>query len=363
MAQLTRIGVIVVAFAAMTRLQGAESLVCGEKAARPAHVDPVDQIVLRQMAIEKIPGLSLAVLHGKEVVKRQAYGVASVELCAPATTDTRFGIGSISKQFTAAAIMLLAQEGKLALDDPINKFFPEVGGAWKGVTIRQLLTHTAGVRDYLVNDPAHLPTLAFDRKQNVTAVDFLRRLSREPQTFVPGSGFGYSNAGYVLLGMIVERVSGMKFREFMRERVFAPLGLDNTGFLTPAEIIPNRAIGYETDDGKLSTGDYVSDFYATQGDTSMYMTADDMAKWIGAVIGDQFIRPEMHRQMWSPFQFADGTTTNYGFGWIFSDVRGVPITLHSGSFIAGYSAYIVHFPRSRYTVFFEIGRASCRERV
>ncbi|HJU07995.1 MAG TPA: serine hydrolase domain-containing protein [Rhodanobacteraceae bacterium] len=189
----------------------------------PAHADALDRLVVQTMRSSHIPGMSVAMLDHGHVVKLRGYGFADLESCVPATENTLFGIGSISKQMTAVGILTLVRDGKLSLDDPITKYLPEGKGAWDTVRVRHLLTHTSGIPD-IYGDDAKFPSMHPDRTTSPGTPDLVKFFAKSKLNFAPGEDWAYSNTGYILLSVIAERVSGEPFPAFMRERVFVPLG-------------------------------------------------------------------------------------------------------------------------------------------
>lgn len=238
---------------------------CGIPVA-PTPSDAIDRTVIAWMLRSRMPGASLAIFRHGQLIKEQAYGWADLSNCLPATPSMRFGIGSISKQLTAFGTLILVQRGKLSLDDLVSRFFPESGAAWKGITVRHLLTHTSGIRDTGHDDPVY-PQIEFDKKQSITEGELITRLAAAPLNFPPGDQFAYSNTGYILLSMIIARVGESPFPDWMQKNVFGPLGMHDTRFYDSAEIIPALARGYTIDNkGGLRVGYYASNSYSRWGD-------------------------------------------------------------------------------------------------
>jgi len=210
--------------------------------------DELDHYIKREMENRQIPGLALAVLREGRVIKMTGYGLASVELNVPATPKTVFDLASITKPFTATAIMLLVEEGKIGLDEKINKYLPNAPVAWKGITVRHLLTHTAGLKDGFWPEFWGYPLIHYPTPRLFEAA------SEFPVDFGPGERWQYSDQGYFLLGMIIETVGGDRYEEFLRERVFGPLGMSATVVLgqDPWAIVENRASTYTVREGKLA---------------------------------------------------------------------------------------------------------------
>ena len=217
--------------------------------ASPARADRVDDYVREQMRLRHVPGLALAVVRDGRVIKEIGYGLASAELEVPVSSSTVFEIGSISKQITAAAVMMLVEEGKVSVDDPISKYIAESPGSWRGVSVRHLLTHTSGLKNY-----NGLP--GFELREHLKRAEFVRRIGVYPQSFAPGEAYSYGNINYSLLGHITEQVSGQSYWRFISERIFKPLGMTATRDRNPHDVIKNRAQGYEWQDGQLVGRDH-----------------------------------------------------------------------------------------------------------
>jgi CubicO group peptidase (beta-lactamase class C family) len=213
-----------------------------------ASADEVDKYVASAISKQNIPGLSLAVVRGGNVIKAAGYGYANLELDSPATAQTAYEIGSITKQFTAQAIMLLVQDGKLHLDDTLGQLLDDLPAAWRPLTLRQLLTHTSGLKDWEAEN-----LLSFRREY--TASEFFALMSSFPLDFTPGERWSYTNTAYPLLGMVIARVSGKSFDEFVTARIFTPLGMTSTRFSHPLEIVAHRASGYVGEAGRLRKGE------------------------------------------------------------------------------------------------------------
>ena len=210
--------------------------------------DPVDAYVQAEMQKRHIPGLALLVIRDGQAIKQQGYGLANVELQVPVKPETIFQSGSMGKQFTATAVMMLVEEGKVSLDDPLTKFFPEAPAAWKNVKVRHLLSHTGGFTDYPDK---------FDFRRDYTEDDLLKIVEALPLSFPPGSKWAYSNLGYLTLGILIHRVTGQFYGDFLHDRIFQPLGMQ-TRIISEADIIPNRAAGYRLVKGELKNQEWVS---------------------------------------------------------------------------------------------------------
>jgi len=290
--------------------------------------DQVDDYVRRQSAERHVPGVAVAVIKNGKVVKIKGYGVASVEFNVPVTVDTAFEIGSVSKQMTAAGIMLLVEDGKVSLDEKVSAYLPNAPEAWRDVTVRHLLTHTSGVKSYSSLD-------GFELFRHLKTDEFIKALSPHPLEFVPGERNIYSNSGFTMLGHIIQLRSGKSYMEFMRERIFTPLGMMRTFDRDPQFIIPNRAVGYEWDVDHLEGRD--GNLTDLMGAGSIVSTISDMVKWDAALNGRTFLKPESRTEWWKQFTFTNGKPSVYGFGWRISNVRGHLLIGHTGQ-TAGFGA-------------------------
>lgn len=295
--------------------------------------DAVDDRVTAIMTERHIPGAAVAVVKGGKVVKIKGYGVATLEFGVPVTTETVFEIGSVSKQMTAAGIMLLVQDGKVSLDERISKYLPNTPVAWSDVTVRHLLTHSSGVKSYTSLG-------GFSLSERMTIDDFIKKLSTQPLEFIPGEKNIYSNSGFNLLAYIIETQSGKKYIDFMRERIFIPLGMTKTKDRDPKNIISLRANGYEWRDGSYSGRD--GDLTDLMGAGSIVSTITDMTKWEAALRGDKFLNAQSKKEMWTPYIFNNGKPSLYGFGWRISDVRKHKLIGHTGQ-TAGFGAAIFRY--------------------
>jgi CubicO group peptidase (beta-lactamase class C family) len=309
--------------------------------ARPAEPDRLDAFVEAERAKQKIPGVAVAIVRGSEVLKRRGYGLANVEHAVPVTPETIFQSGSVGKQFTAAAVMLQVEEGKLSLDDPLTRFYPDAPSGWRRITVRHLLTHTSGIADY---GPA-----AVDYRRDYSEDEFARVAYGLALEFPPGSRWSYSNTGYALLGFIVRKVSGRFYGDVLAERVFRPLGMTTARVISEAEIVPHRAAGYRLVEGELRNQEWVSPLLNTQADGSLYLSVEDMLAWDRGLRKRAVLRPESWRQVFTPVTLTSGGTHPYGFGWRLYQAAGRRVERHGGSW-QGFKAEIARFLGSDLTV-------------
>ena len=286
-----------------------------------------------------IPGAAVLVARDAEPVARLAYGLADLEHATAVTPATNFRLASITKQFTAAAILLLVEDGRLGLDDRVRDWLPTLPPAVGTVTIRHLLTHSSGLIDYEDLMPP-------STRQQLTDADVLSLLEREDRTnFPPGSSYRYSNGGYALLALIVERAANRPFADFLRERVFRPLGMSGTvACRVGIDEVSRRAYGYSANGkGWLRTDQ--SHTSAVLGDGGVYASIDDLAEWDAALYDDRLLSAGSRRKMFAPAVVTEDPATRYGFGW---RITG-DCLWHSGETL-GFRNVIVRFPDRRLTV-------------
>lgn len=309
--------------------------------AAPVERDAIDDIVAAELAVQKVPGVTLAVVKNGKPIKVAAYGLANVEHDVPATRETVYQSGSVGKQFTAAAVMLLVDDGKLDLDASIRRYLPDAPSIWQPVTIRHLLTHTSGLADW------NELNRSIERDDH-TEDQLLEKLFTRKLDFAPGERFDYSNTGYALLGILVSKVSGRFYGDVLRERLFAPLGM-STRIISEADIIPHRAAGYRFVDGRLKNQEWVSPSANSTGDGSLYLTVDDLIRWDAALYSDRPLPKATRELMWTSAKTRDGKPTGYGFGWIVDDVDGHRRVGHPGEW-QGFSTVIDRYLDDRLTV-------------
>ncbi|HVL65694.1 MAG TPA: serine hydrolase domain-containing protein [Vicinamibacterales bacterium] len=285
------------------------------------------------------PGCAVAVYQGDRIVYRNAYGMANLDHDVRLSPSTVFHVASVSKQFTGAAILLLAQDGKLALDEDIRKYIPELPDFGRTITIRHLANHTSGLRDQW--DLLGLAGWRYSRDL-ITDDDVMELLVRQKAlNFAPGERHLYSNSGYTLMAVIVSRVSGKSFREFTSERIFKPLGMTNTHFRDNfAEIVKHQAYGYAPAGGSFRLS--VTNF-DTAGATSLLTTVEDLAKWHANFDSKQVGGEAFQTALLQRGVLASGASIDYAFGVTHGTYRGLPTVGHGGS-DAGYRADFVRFP-------------------
>jgi CubicO group peptidase (beta-lactamase class C family) len=307
-----------------------------------AAADAVDDYVRSVMAEQKIPGVSLVVLQNGKVVKSAGYGFANLEHEVPATPQTIYQSGSMGKQFTAAGILLLAEDGKLELDDPLAKYFPDGPASWHRITIRHLLTHTSGLKDYGGDE--------IDFRKDYTEAEYLEIMQRLPLEFEPGTQWSYSNSGYLILGILTSRLAGKHWSEFQAERLFRPLGMKTARIISERDIVMHRAAGYELDEhGEIRNQEWVAPSANRCADGALYFSVEDLAAWDAALTAHRFLKPEHFEAWWTPVKLASGTTYPYGFGWSLDEQRGYPLIEHGGSW-QGFRTAIARYVEQGLTI-------------
>jgi len=305
--------------------------------------DDVDSYIQTQMQRQHIPGLTLAVVTNGVMLKTTAYGLANVELGVPTRTDTVFQIQSVTKTFTATAVMMLVGEGKLSVEDKLTAHFDGLPESWAGITVRHLLTHTSGIKDF-INEPT------VDLRKDIIPEDVIDSLRGRPLNFPPGENYAYSNTGYHLLGMIIRKVTGKTWDEFLRERVFAPLGMKDTRVISWSEIITNRASGYGWDDGQLRNGYFIAPTILGYAGGGLRSTVLDLAKWDAALCSEKLLKQATLEQMWTPAKLNNAKDSTYGFGWATETVHGHRLISHTGSHSTGFKSALARFVDDKLTV-------------
>lgn len=297
----------------------------------------LDDWIRSYMQEQNIPGGLLAVSTKGRIDYCQPYGLADVELKVPVTDSTVFEIGSISKQFVSAAILLLMQEGRLGLDDPIHHHLTGLPGEWLGVTIRQLLTHTSGIPDY--EEIESYDVYRF----RLTPEEVIRIAHSRPMDFTPGTGWYYSNTGYFLASMIVERLAGQPLGQVLESRIFAPLGMNQTRMANPEKIIPHRASGYWVDKTNKLINRNPTETSSTLGAGGLLSSAYDLVKWDQALYDNGFLSDTLKKVMWNETILPNGDSTGYALGWNVQPYKHLRKQSHGGQ-VAGFTARFSRFP-------------------
>ena len=308
----------------------------------PATADETDQYLSAFIRKYRIPALSVGVFRNGEVVKVAGYGTANLELGTPATGESVYEIGSITKQFTAEAVMMLVEENKIGLDDRLGKYLPRTPPEWGQITIRHILTHTSGLKDWD-------GTGALSYRREYTPAEYIDVVAASPLEFAPGSQSAYTSAGYPLLGLVIQQVAGVPYEQFVTERIFHALGMRQTRFKHPPDIVAHRASGYVDAGGEFRHGEPLRPtMIAPSG--GILTTVVDLARWDAALWSGRLLKPATLDLMRQPARLNDGKPGVSGIAW-FSDVfHGHALVLHNGSTVAGFSSVIYHYLSDRLTV-------------
>ena len=301
------------------------------------YADTVDDYIQAQMRWQHIPGLSLAVVKDGRIVKARGYGLANVETNTPATLATVYKIGSVSKQFLAAGIMLLYEQGKVGLDDKISKYLDGTPATWKDITIRHLLTHTSGI----VREAP-----GFDPLKVQPDIEVIRTAYPLPLLSAPGAHWAYSNVNYYCLAEIIHKITGKTWGQFISESIFAPAGMSATRTTTTSDIVPHRANGYtSTEKGIVNSETWL----CLRPSGAFLSTVLDFAKWDAALYSTSVLTASSRARMWEPVRLNDGTTYGYGFGWFLGRLQGHKRIYHGGG-VPGFVCEFDRFVDDRLTV-------------
>ncbi|MFN2509557.1 MAG: serine hydrolase [Chthoniobacterales bacterium] len=310
-----------------------------------SNVDKNDGAVREVMAKRQVAGASVAVVRDGKLALARGYGSANIEKSLPATPETVYQIGSTTKPFTALAIMMLVEQGRIALDDKAAKHLPKLPASCREITVRQLLTHTSGVNRDLRTENA----------DDFSIDDFWRRLANAAPSFIPGEKWEYSNTGYILLGLIIEAVAGKPLGDFLQERIFKPLGMQDTSYLASPGQSAKRAIGYEWVDNAFRPSPYFSGGFGAGG---LVSSVTDLARWSAALETEKLLKRSSVAQMWAPATLKDGKAVSfefrgqpasYGFGWFLTSYRGRKLITHGGT-LSGFSSQVLRFPDEKITI-------------
>lgn len=307
--------------------------------ALPAHAqDPARMETVIRADADKgnFMGAVLVVRDGKTLLDK-GYGSANLEWKIANDGDTKFRLGSITKQFTAVAVLLLAERGKLSLDAPIKTFVPDAPATWDKITLRNLLNHSSGIPNF-----TNFPEFAKEKILPATNAELIARFRDKPLEFQPGEKMNYSNSGYTLLTAVVEKASGQSYASFVAENIFKPLAMADSGYDVHATILPRRASGYSPAPGGMVNADYV-DMTVPQGAGSLYSTTHDLLKWQTGLYGGKLLKPESLAAFTTPFK------NDYAFGLIVNKAEGKTMYSHSGG-IDGFNTWMGYDPDAKITV-------------
>jgi CubicO group peptidase (beta-lactamase class C family) len=294
------------------------------------------------MKNQKIPGISLIILKNNHLVYGQGYGYSNIEHQVPVKLETLFQSGSMGKQFTAMAVMILVERGEIDLDAIIKEYIEDAPKEWKHITVRHLLTHTAGMGDYPDD---------FDYHADMDEDDMFELIKTIRLNSKPGEQYSYSNLGYITLGVLVRRVTDEFYGDFLQTNVFEPLGMKTARVINESDIVANRASGYVLEDDEIKNQEWVSPSLNTFADGALYLSMYDMIKWDKGLSSKIILKNQSSfDEMWSPVTLNDNTTYPYGFGWELDEtVSGMHVVKHSGTW-QGFETMIIRVLDAKVTV-------------
>jgi len=295
-----------------------------------------DKILTQQFPAGETGCAALVAKNG-QIIYRKAFGMADLELNVTMQPEMIFRIGSITKQFTAVAILQLMEQGKLSLQDEITKFIPDYPTQGHSITIEHLLTHTSGIKSY-TSVPEYMKLM----RNDLTPDELLEKISALPMEFAPGTKWNYSNSGYFLLGYIIEKVTGKTYQEYLQENFFTPLGMTGSCYGNESKIIKNRTRGYSPGGEGVVNAEYLSMTLPFSAGAIM-STVDDLYRWNRAVHSYKLVKKETLDMALTPYKLTDGKPTGYGYGWFLSELQGSPTIEHGGG-INGYLTFAIYLP-------------------
>lgn len=316
----------------------------------PQQIAQIDRFVKSEMAITHVPGAAVGIYSRGTILLAKGYGFSNLELSVPVKPQTIFESGSVGKQFTATAIMMLVEEGCVKLDDSIVKYFPDAPASWKPIQLRNLLSHTSGLSEYATAELTG-PGGPFYLRLDYTEDQLLHKIEALPIENAPGEKWAYRNTNYVLLGILIHRVTGKFYGEFLAERIFRPLGMTSTRIISETDLVPNRAAGYVWNGSALQNQDWVAPSDNTTADGSLYFNVLDLQKWDAALYTNRLLAQSMLERMWMVYRLNDGKPNDagYGFAWRIHAQNGHRIIEHSGAW-QGFTCNIARYPDDALTV-------------
>lgn len=302
--------------------------------------DALDDLAKSEMESFHISGMAIGIMKDGKLVEKRGYGLANRETCTPVDSKTVFRIASMSKQFCSAAVLMLVDDGKVKLDEPVKTYLPEIPPEWSGITVRHCLNHISGIPD--------ITTTRWNLTKDYTEAEFFDLFKGLPLASVPGEKYAYSNFGYATMGILVHRISGKPLWEFVQERIFKPLGMTNTYYYQPDLDLSKFAVGYDWKDGKFTFGTVKRPMvYAGSG--GVMSCIEDFAKWDAALRTDFPIKQSIKDSWWTAGKLNDGKSTNYGMGWMLANRNGLANVHHTGS-TPGFTSMIVRYKEPELTI-------------
>lgn len=311
--------------------------------ATSAQTDKIDDYLKAEMAKWRIPGLSVAVLRDGKLLTARSYGLANVEFSIPMSRETLHQLASATKMFTGTAVMMLVEDERLSLEDPVVRLLPELPAAWSNVTVQHLLTHTSGVPDWF---EANAGPRGNPLDAQATRDEIIKKISGKPVEFQPGEKWSYNQTDAVLLGMVIEKISGRTFEDFLEQRIFKPLAMTATRFGNSRDVIKNlNPTWYMWENNALRRFDLDYPKWSYPG-AGLNTTISDLAKWDAALYSEKLVRRSTLERMWARTRLNSGQPADYGLGWAVFDLDGQKAVGHGG----GRNNWIVHFVDRKLTI-------------
>lgn len=297
--------------------------------------EKTDSLLLAKYPKTEAGGCFLIAKKG-DILYQKAFGMANLEHAIPMQTNAVFEIGSLTKQFTALAILQLGEQGKLTLQDPITKYLPEFPVNEGIITIHHLLTHTSGIKDF-----TSLPNLESIAKSDINPLDFIKLLEQQAKVFTPGEQFQYCNAGYIILGYIIEQLSGMTYADYISKNIFEKLKMEHSYYANHSKVIPNRAYGYQDKKGIINRK--AINYSIPYAAGALMSSVEDLWKWQEGIRNNQLVSKKWKEKAFTNYTLNNGQPINYGYGWHIREINGQKTYEHGGS-IFGFKSMGVYIP-------------------
>ena len=304
--------------------------------------------VLQEKYQPNAPGATFLISKNGEIVYKKAFGLSNLDLTLPMHTENVFEIASMTKQFTAISILMLVEKGKLQVDDEITKFIPDYPTNGHKITIHHLLTHTSGIKDF-----TRVSGLNAIATQDLSPLELIEFFKNEPIDFLPGEKMNYTNSGYIILGYIIEKVTGQPYANFVEEQIFKKLGMNSSRYGSHRSVIKNKAYGYHNKDGYVNRRQVSYSFAYSAG--GLMSTVNDMFTWQEAIKNNLLINKETTEKVFAKYVLNNGEPVNYGYGWHIKEKNGIATREHGGHFF-GFKSMGVYLPSDDIYV---IGLSNC----
>jgi CubicO group peptidase (beta-lactamase class C family) len=316
----------------------------------PEQTQAIARYVNAEIARQRIPGVEVGIYRDGQAILAKGYGFANLEHQVPVKPETAMQSGSTGKQFVATAILGLVEQGKLSLEDPITKYFTDGPESWQAIKIKNLLSHTSGLAEY-ESDERTKADGPFYMRLDFTEDELLHKIEKLPIEFKPGDKWDYRNTNYVLLGILIHKLTGQFYGDYLHDKFFGPLGMTSTRIISEREIIPNRSAGYELEGGKIKNQEWVSPTFDSTADGALYFNVLDLEKWDRALYGNTLLTKASFDRMWTPFVLNDGkpNPAGYGFAWQMHDFNGHKLIEHTGAW-QGFTCIISRYVDDKLTV-------------